>query len=407
MAQGKGALMQLLYQRETTFRTAPGSPDAVRLPFTSYNVGRDPKKVRDNSINASPLPGKMSCGDAEVAGNIKSILDLRGIGYWMALLLGVPSAKKAVTKQPTNVTGVTVNYAHATCTAGAGTLTYTNTGKTLAWQAQGDSTAGTPVDVTAGGYFTLESDTADHSIHVTVAAGALPSTDKSDADIAVSATLKTHLFPVDLNDRPSALLELGHSDLSKFYRADGVKLNSLAYDLTAAEQDISMDVLAGAETEYGTTWDATPTSFDSVRACGSGGRISNGSNTALGTVVSGDISVNNGMQGYLLPDGLEGYGLIDQGEISIKGKVKTVFDAAGAYALSRADTSTRLRLTSNAAVGSDVFSLVWDIPNVSFAEKAPPKEGKSGLFVELDWEAHRDAAGNLPLVMLTNDVTAY
>lgn len=406
MAQGKGALMQLLYQRESAFRTAPGSPDAVRLPFTSYNLGRDPKKVRDNSIDASPLPGKMSCGDAEVSGQIKSILDLRGVGYWLALLLGVPSAKKAVTKQPTNVTGVTVNYAHASTTAGNGTLTYTNTGKTLAWQAQGD-TAGTPVDVTAGGYFTLESGAADKSIHVTVAAGALPSTDKADADIAVSATLKTHLFPVDLNDRPSALLELGHSDLSKFYRTDGAKLNTLSYDLTAAEQDISMELLAGAETEYGAAWDATPTAISPVRACGSGGRISNGSNTDLGTVVSGDLSCSNNMQGYLLPDGLEGYGLIDQGEVVLKGKVKTVFDAAGAYALSRADTSTRLRLSSHAAVGSDVFSLVWDLPNVSFAEKAPPKEGKSGLFVELDWEAHRDTAGNLPLVMLTNDVTSY
>lgn len=406
MAQGKGALMQLLLQRESAFRTAPGSADAVLIPFTSYNVGRDPKKVRDESISASPLPGKMSCGDAEVVGEIKSILDLRTVGYWLALLLGVPTAKAAVTKQPTNVTGVTVNYANASTTAGNGTLTYVAATKLLSWAAQGD-TDGATVDVTAGGYFTLLSGTADHEIHVTVAAAALPVTDKSDADIAVSATLKTHVFPFNLTDRPSTLSELGHTDLSKFYRTDGMKVNTLGYDLTAAEQDISLSVLAGAETEESTVWDASPTSVESVRACGSGGQLSNGSSTALGTVVSGDISCSNNMTGYLLPDGLEGFGLIDQGEVVVKGKMKTVFDSAGAYALARADTSSRLRVGSHASVGSDIFSLVWDIPNVSFAEKAPAKEGKSGLFVELDWEAHRDTAGNLPLVLLTNDMASY
>jgi hypothetical protein len=407
MAQGKGALMQLLYQREVSFRTAILTPDAVKMPFTSFNMGRDPKKVRDNSIDASPLPGKMSCGDAEVAGDIKSILDLRGVGYWLAMLLGVPTAKAAVTKQPTNVTGVTVNYADAATTAGNGTLTFVAATKLLSWKAQGDATAGATVDVTAGGYFTLLSGTADHAVHVTVAAASLPVADTNDADIAVSATLKTHVFPFNLNDRPSALLELGHTDLSKYYRDDGVKLNTLSYDLTAAEQDINLSFLAGAETEEATVWDATPTSFTPVRACGSGGQITNGASTALGTVVSGDLSCSNGMTGYLLPDGLEGYGLIDQGELVLKGKIKTVFDAAGAYALSRADSSTRLRVGSHAAVGADVFSLVWDIPNVSFAEKAPAKEGKSGLFVELEWEAHRDTGGNLPLVMLTNDMASY
>lgn len=407
MPQAKGASMQLLLQRETAYRTAPSPVDAVKLPFTRYNLGRDPRKVRDDSISASPLPGKSGCGDAIVEGDIASILDLRGIGHWLTLLLGAPATKAAVTKQPTNVTGVTVNYANASTPSGNGTLTYVAATKLLSWQANGDGTAGATVDVTAGGYFTLQSGAADHEIHVTVAAAALPGTNQNDADIAVSATLKTHVFPIDLADRPSALLELGHTDIGKFYRTLGAKVNTLSYDITAQEQNIALSIIAGAETDHASAFDATPTVLTPLRGCGSGGLLSDGSGSSLGQVVGGDISVSNGMSGVGLADGQEGYGLIEQGEVMISGKINTVFDGAGAYALARASTSTRMRVGSRAANGNDVFSLVWDCPNVELVEQAPPKEGKSGLYVELDWLAHRDAAGNLPLVLLTNDVASY
>ena len=405
--QAKGALMQLLLQRETTYRTAPAVPDAFKLPFTKYDIGRDPRKVKDDSIASSPLPGKSGCGDAIVQGTINSILDMRGIGHWLTLLLGVPTVKAAVTKQPTNVTGVTVNYANAATTAGNGTLTYVSATKLLSWKAQGDATAGATIDVTAGGYFTLQSGTASHEIHVTVAAGALPVADKSDADIAVSGTLKTHVFPIDLSDRPSALLELGHTDIGKYYRTVGAKVNSLSYDITAQEQNIALAIIAGAETEEAAVFDATPTVLTPLRGCGHGGQISDGSGTTLGTIVSGDLSCTNNMTGQGLADGLEGYGLIEQGDVVISGKVKTVFDGAGTYALARASTSTRMRIASSVANGADTFRLVWDCPNVELVEKAPPKEGKSGLYAELEWMAHRDSAGNLPLVMLTNDVASY
>lgn len=407
MPQAKGALMQLLLQRETTFRTEPGAAAAFKMPFTKYGIGRDPRKQKDPSIDASPLPGKSGAGDAIVEGPITSILDLRSVGHWLALLLGVPTANKAVTKQPTLVTGVTVNYAEATCTAGNGTLAWTAAGTTLTWKAQGDATPGAAVDVSAGGRFTLESGTADHAVHVTVAAAAVPVGNQTDTDIAVSTTLKCHVFPFNLADRPSALLELGHTDTTKYYRTLGAKLNTLSYDITALEQNIELGIIAGAETEKTVVWDAAPTSYASVRACGSGGGVSNGYDGTLGTVVGGSLKVANGMKGYEVADSLEGYGLIDQGEIALGGSVKALFDSAGAYALARASTSTRLRLASTAPLGADTFGLYWDLPFSEFIEKSVPKEGKSGLFVDLEWAAHRDTSGVLPLVTLINDVASY
>jgi len=407
MPQAIGAMMQLLLQRETAFRTRPTPAAAFKLPFTKYNMGRDPQKVRDPSISSSPLPGKSGLGDAIVQGTVESILDLRSVGHLLALLLGVPTTGAAVTKQPTNVTGVTAQYAQAATPSGNGTLSYVNTGKTLAWKAQGDATAGAAVDVSAGGTFTLQSGTASHALIVTVNAGALPGADASDTDIAVSATLKAHVFPINLSARPSALFELGHLDTGVYYRTLGAKINKLSYDLTAREQNITLDVLAGDETEYASAHDAAPTAYASARACGSGGVISNGVDASLGTIVSGTIEINNNMTGYSLVDGREGYGLIDQGELSIGGKIKTIFDGAGAYQLARNSTSTRMRVGSTAVEGANTFALYWDIPNAELVEQAVPKEGKSGLFVELDWLAHRDTAGSLPVVTLINDVTGY
>jgi len=406
MTQAIGAMMQLLLQREASFRVQPVAA-AFRMPFTSYGIGRDPQKVRDPSISSSPLPGKSGLGDAIVAGSIGSILDLRSIGYWLSMLLGVPTPYKAVTKQPTNVTGVTINYAETATTVGAGTLTFTFATKMLTWKAQGDATAGANVNVTSGGTFTLQSGTANHSINVIVSAAALPTVDKTDTDIAVHATLKCHVFPINLLARPSALMELGHMDTGDYYRTLGAKLNKMSYDLTAREQNISLDILAGDETKFATVFDGAPTAYAAVRSCGSGGVISDGAATSLGTIVSGSIEIVNNMTGYSLVDGREGHGLIDQGELNIQGKIKTVFESTGAYQLARTSTSTRMRVGSTALVGSDTFGLFWDMPNVELVEKAVPKEGKSGIFCDVDWLCHRDTVGSLPLVSLINDVVGY
>ena len=414
MTQARGANAQLLIQRETTFRTAPVSPAAFRLPFTTFDTGVDPGKVDNPSISNSPLPEKMGEGNRVLTPKLDSIFDLRSIGQVLALLLGVPTAYKAVTTQPVNCTGVTANYAHATATTGDGTLAFVASAHTLAWKAQGDGTAGTPVDVSAGGYFTLQSGTVDHWLHVTVDSASLALTDKTDATIAVSATLKAHVFPYNMTDRPSALFDLGLTDISKYYRVFGAKASTLDFDIGAKDQNISVGFLAGYETDSGTVWDATPTAYTAVRAAAGGGSIWNGVDTSLGTVTGGKISVSNGMQGYLgLPPDTGtiaanvGYGVIDQAGVDLKGTLSAVFDGSGSFAKARAGTSSRFRAVSRAQVSTDVFALIWDMPSVEFTEKGAPIKGKSGLFVELDWKAHRNAAGSVPLVMLVNDVAGY
>lgn len=75
--------------------------------------------------------------------------------------------------------GVQILYADTASASGTGTLTYTNSGTTLKWQAPGDS-AGTPVDISAAGFFMLPSGTAGKALYV-IAPTALsrPSADKT------------------------------------------------------------------------------------------------------------------------------------------------------------------------------------------------------------------------------------
>ena len=315
MTQARGGNSKLLFQYQTAARTAPVTLAAKVLPFTSYNVGRDPRRQNNPTIQGSPLGDKSGQGNPIVAGSLKSILDLRTVGYLLKLLLGQP--------------------------------------------------------VTTG------------------------------------TTLKSHTYPIDLVDRPYALLELGHSDISKFYRTLDARVTKMAWDIMNLDQSITADIIAGLEVEPvpTTVFDAAPTSVASFRANSGAGVISDGSGATLGQVVGGSIEINNNTVGSELADGSGGYGLFSLGELMFSGKIRAVFDGASAYDLARASTSTRLKMVSAATIGADTFDITVDMPYVELMEKAVPKEGMSGLFVDLDWKAHTGAT--LPTVVLRNDVTSY
>lgn len=216
-----------------------------------------------------------------------------------------------------------------------------------------------------------------------------------------------HTFPVNLTDRPYALMELQQLDISKFMRTLDVRANKLAWDITSTDQNIKVDLLAGEELDPIPTaaFDAAPTSVASFRANSGSGKIWDGAGATLGTVVGGNIEINNNMNAQELADGLPGYGHFPVGDMLFSGKLKAVFDGAGAWELARAGTLTRLKIVSGATIGASTFTLAVDMPYVELFEKAVAKAGRSGLYAEMDWKAVYGAT--LPTVVLTNDVVSY
>jgi hypothetical protein len=314
MTQARGELTKLLLQFQTAARTAP-SPAAKVIPFTNYTVGRDPKRQDNPSLNNSALGNKSDPGNALVAGQLQSVLDLRTIGYLLKLLLGQP------------------------VTTGAGPY--------------------------------------------------------------------THTYPINLTGRPYALLELGHSDIGKYYRTLDARVNKMGWDIMNNDQNITADIVAGEEVEPVPTavFDAAPTSVASFRANSGSGVISDGAGATLGQVVGGKIEINNNIKPLELADGLPGYSLFTVDDLLFSGNIRAVFDGAAAWELARASTLTRLKMVSGATVGANTYSLTVDMPYVELMEKAVPKQGRSGLFADIDWKAVTGAT--LPTVVLINDVVSY
>lgn len=419
--QHKGAEVQQLGQFETVYRTQPGAAAALKLPFVSNGLARDLRRTEDNSIDNSPLGAKSGCGDAVVPpASIKAIFDARSCGWWLKSLLGQPIIAKAVMVQPVAVSGVTVHYAQSAAGAGNGTLTFTLIGTTLAWTPSG-GTIGTAVNVGAGGRFTIPGGVANTGVVVTVEALGLPAGNVTEATINVHASYKAHVFPVTLDDRPSALLEVGHmkSGQQEFYRYLGYMTTKLSYDIVNREQNLDITGFAAVELSADTlpavttVWDGAPTQYDRVRFCGSGGTIRNGASSALGTITEGNIDMDNQATGLEVADGLEGYGHTDNGENMFGGKLKIAFRGIAAgnmWSLARTSTSSRLAISSSVPIGplpTDIFSLKLDFPSVEFMPNPIEKTGKTGLFVQCDWKAHRNAAGTLPMIVLVNDVPSY
>lgn len=396
---------QGLLQFEVAFRTPPAAA-ARAFPWSRFDVARDPRRQANPTIKATPLGEKSDKGDPTASGSIASIFDLRSCGNWLKGLLGAPTVGKAVTTQPVNVTGVTVNYAAADCTSGNGTLTFVAVGTTITWTPQG-GVAGAPVNIGAGGVFTVEGGGGGKSVNLSVTAGALPVANQNDATINVHATLKAHAFPFNLVDRPSMLIERGELDLAKFYRFLGCKVNTLGWDVLENEQNLAIGIIPAVEVDPvpGVVFDGAPTSYAAVRACSGGGRVWDGSGTGLGTLVACSVGFDNQMTPYPAADGLDGYGVIDEGDIMLSGTLRALFENNKAYDLARAGTSTRMRLQSTALNGADTFGVFIDMPNVELGERMPPREGKSGLFADLTWRAHGGV--HAPVVVLVNDVAAY
>lgn len=407
MPQARGAQAQLLLQRETTFRTPP-APAARLMPFTKWNVGRNPQRQVNNTVSAQPLPAKRDKGDVTPGGTFESILDLRSIGNWLALLLGVPTAQKWVSVQPANVSGVTIHYAESGCPSGNGTLSYASAGTTLSWAGQGES-AGAPVNVSAGGNFLIPSNVGGHGVYVTVTPASLPGGNINDVNITVHSTIKSHVFPVDLADRPSALAEIGHTGINKYQRFFGTKVSQLNWDLLNNDQNIQGTLIIGGEADPIPTsvFDAAPTSYSQFRACSALGRIFDGiSGAGLGNIRASTISFDNQMTGIPLADGSDGYGTIDQADLIIKGTIDVMFDGASAYQLARDNTSTRLRLVSGATIGANTFTLPVDLLDVELEEANVPVEGKSGIWVQMNYNAHANGARR-PVICLNNDVPSF
>lgn len=316
MAIYKGRNAQLLLQRETVFRTAPGTPAAFKMKFMDLDVSDSEDYSEDATIdNSSPLVVKRGDSDEGWAAKITAPLDLNDIGQWLALLWGAP------------------------VTTGTGPY--------------------------------------------------------------------VHTFTLGLSDRPSALLDLGYSDATKFRQWLGAVMNSMSWSINEKDQNLSLELVPAVEVQPrpSTAFDAAPTAFAANRACKKAGNVYDvsGSST-LGRITAADITLTNDHESVQLADGLVGYGAHILGQPAISGKLTALFGSdTSMLTYIEGHTSVPLILKSTNAAGN--ASLVVNIANVEFAKPKHVIPNSKGLVIETDWRAH--SGGAAPTIVLTNGIASY
>lgn len=316
MPQNTGRATQLLLQRESDFRTLPGSPSARALKFSpGLEFKDDMEYLADPTINNQPLANKQDCDEEGHSLKIPAILCLNDIGEWLTLALGTP----------------------------------------------------TTTSVSGGKY--------------------------------------QHIFTLDLDPRPSAMLELGYTQANQYRRWLGCMLNKLSWGIKDSDQDITVELIGATQdaTKHTAPYMATPsTQYQKNRACSRKGLIRNQGNT-LGRVLSATLSIENDLEGKHTADGEPGYGLILLGEPSVSGTLNYVQFEGDSFSNAEDHTSVDLQLTVGAPSGDTLQAI---IPAAELGKPSYSVPTSKTLLQEgVPWRAH--ASANPVQFVLTNGIATY
>ena len=208
-------------------------------------------------------------------------------------------------------------------------------------------------------------------------------------------------------DSPSATIETAFTDINRFHRFNGVKINKMALNFAVDTMlKVDMDMLGGKEAaSAGTTLDATPqeetlTLFNardiSVKIGGVTVGIIKEINLNIDNVLADDVYTlsSNGFR-YSLPETK----LMLSGDAQVLFLDSTYTDMA----VNGTETSVEIIATR----GTNTLSIL--LPEVKFPRQPLQRDGHGPIYYPMNFKGYfQDAAEGVPLrVVLTNDKTSY
>lgn len=410
MAQARGTDFSLILYEEDTYGSDPGAPAGVVIHSRGTSLGANQNLQDDPTLNSNRAQAEPGKGNVDVSGDIPVTANAESMAWLLKHLMGVVVTGRPISQQPANVTGVVAEYAEKTATPGAaGNLAFTAVGSTLTWTANGD-TAGTPVDVSAGGVFTLQSGTGGEALTVTVTAGGLPGADQSDANITVVNAYE-HRFTI--GDLPVGLTfdkDFGPaiSGSGRVEGLNGCRINAATLRFPQEGYPEGTFSLVGAKQVLRTTaLDATPidpghTGFTAFTAA-----VKEGGAT-IATLKEADITVNNDLDtdGYVL--GGSGTRVqLPEGFATVGGRVRGLFTSAALLDKAVNDTESSLQIdltrgdgwgtAGNEFVGFTVQQLKYELTSI-------PVDGPKGIVVDMPFKSYRKGSDNGLLVTVRNQI---
>lgn len=412
-APARGNETRLALIQESAFNVIPGSPVGELVYIVSDAVNGSQGREADDTM-AGALRGELAPIKTErgVTGPIVVRPNAQSLCAFLRNAIGAPTQRRpaqnptvATTRTGTTIAGVEIIGTNVLTPTGTGTLTFAIAGNTLAWTAP-SGTAGTAINVAAGGYFTLPGSAANTELYVRVTAGALPVGNTTDNAITVYNAFE-YRFTAGADLLVGMILERDHgtkigtaSPNSRYLRRRGCRINN-------------MNISAGASGRGEFNFDVVGAQFDSAAAALDGtlddfghSAFHNGEGTllvnraaALAQYQTFNVAYSNNLD--TSGRAIGGGGVLahlEAGTISASGSLDAFFDSAQLLEWAAADTPLALQYQYRKGHGGGTAGneyLAIDIPRALVDEGSVPVPGPQGLRLTANWRAYRNAGSEI------------
>lgn len=400
MPQAIGRKARIAYVEESTWGTTPSSPSMTQLKALTTGEGLNANiaELISNAITGRRVVAEARGGNIDVGGDTPFELALTGLGTLLKHAIGSVTTGMDTT-QPSAITGVEILYAEKGATSGDGTLSFTATGTTLDWTDPNSGTAGTAVDVSGGGDFTLEGGTTGESITVRVDASALPGSDATDT-ITVSSQYK-HRFtrgslPIGLS------IEKGFTDIGQYIVFAGCKIDAMTVNLENSGIATGSMSLVGQSYALNTTELGVPSEPTHVPLVHHEATLEEAGNAVdiRNLTLNLANNIESGANSYVVGSRERGSLIEGQGEMS--GSLTFLYKDN--TQVDKWDQETESSL--NAKFSTTNGSLRLHFPRVKyFGSGLPVIETESGLVNSMSWRSIEDTSADQTdvVVELVND----
>lgn len=403
MGQVTGRGVAMAFFTEGNYNSASGITATEKLYCASNTLAGTIARLRDPTLSGYRGQPQSIEGDTDLTGDITVMLAPESIGPLLKHAMGTVTTYVPVT-EASAIPGVEALRANTGSATGAGTLTWTASGTTLTWAENGD-TAGSAVDVSAGGRFSILSNNGQ-ILYVEVTPSLFGADDTSTVTVATGSY--EHVFtagplPVGLG------VEVDYgSDIATAYRWMqylGQRVSQLRMQkgpsgfiqCTFSLRGASFNNVAGA------TLDASPDDFGHTAMSMRDASIVEGAATAT-NITALNIQIDNDLDDSNRVIGGGGArGSLPEGFCNVSGSVEALFDSATLLnkALNGTESSLVLPVvkgSGNGTAGNEYFAI--RLPRYLYEASTPPINGPRGVRTSFNLTAHRPSTGELDLELV-------
>lgn len=423
-APANGRETRLALIPETTFNTIPGSPVGELIYLVSEGVRGSISRVNDPTM-AGNQRGMLASvrNEKNVGGALRVTPNAQSMCALLKNLIGTPTTRRPAQNPAANarttgttITGVELLGCNASTPTGTGSLTFTLTGTTLAWTAP-SGTAGTAINVGAGGVFTLPGSAGSTELYVRVTAGALPAGNTTDNAITVYSAYE-HRFVVGADLPVGFILERDRgtkigtaSPSNRYHRRTGCRINTAAFQCAPsgiAQADFN---IVGADySDASAALDGTLDDFGHSGFSNLEGTVVINRAAALSQYQQFTANWNNNLDTSGRTIGGGGIlGHLEAGMVDLSGSVQALFDSAQLLAWASADTPVALQHQFRKGHGGGTAGneyLCIDIPRALLSEEAETVEGPGGISLTSNWQAYRNAGAEIDAAIVVRTTRA-